>query len=451
MWDLRQAAEFLGGKLVRPRGPYAASGAACDSREVRPGDVFVALAGQRHDGHDFLAEAFSRGAVGALVARDPGEGHNLILVEDVETALWELATWRREQLPIPFVGVTGSFGKTTTKELLAKALAVRYRTFRARASYNTEIGVPLEILSIPDDAEVAVLELGAQAPGEIGRLTELVRPWAGIITGVGESHLERLKDREGVADAKWELATAIPEEGVLAVSWDHPELRERASRCAGVCLRFGSGPEADFFPRRVRADDPEGVRFVAVTPEGELPVRLRLLGEHVAALACGALAVAWGLGVPLEAAVQAMGKVRPLPHRLQLLPAPFGWILDDCYNANPLSMRAALKALADLNLPVERRMALLGDMLELGPREADYHREVVEEARWQGVDALFAFGPRMAQAFSAWEGAGAAEPEDLSALLAAVEGEVGRLPTLLLIKGSRGMALERAVSALTQG
>ena len=449
MWDLRQAAEFLEGKLVRPRGPYAASGAACDSREVQPGEVFVAIKGKCHDGHDFLPEAFSRGAVGAIVARDPGEGHNLILVEDVEAALWKLAAWRREQLPIPFVGVTGSFGKTTTKELLAKALAVRYRTFRARASYNTEIGVPLEILSIPNDAEVAVLELGAQAPGEIGRLTQLVRPWAGIITGVGESHLERLKNLEGVADAKWELAEAIPEEGVLVVSWDHPELRARASRCAGVCLRFGSGPEADFFPRQVRADDPQGVKFTAITPEGELPVQLQLLGRHVATLACGALAAAWGLGVPLEVAAQALANVGPLPHRLQLHPAPFGWVLDDCYNANPLSVRAALRTLANLNLPVERRMALLGDMLELGPEEDRYHREMVEEARWQGVDALFAFGPRMSAAFSAWEGPGAAEPEDLTALVAKVKEEAGRLPTLLLVKGSRGLALERAVEALT--
>lgn len=450
MWDLRRAADQLGAKIVRPRGPYQASGAACDSRRVRPGDVFVAIAGRRHDGHDFLPEAFSRGAVGALVSRDPGEGHNLILVEDVERALWRLAAWRREQLPIPFVGVTGSFGKTTVKELLAAALAVRYRTFRARASYNTEIGVPLEILSVPDDAEMAVLELGARGPGEIARLAELVQPWAGIITGVGEAHLAGLGDREGVATAKWELAEAIPEEGVLAVSWDYPELRARASRCSGVCLRFGLSPEADFTPRGVVADDPSGLRFTALTPEGDVSVSLQLLGEHVAALACGALAVAWGLGIPMDAAARAMGKVAPLPHRLELVPAPFGWILDDCYNANPLSTRAALKALVSLSLPVERRMALLGDMLELGPEEAGYHREMVEDARWHGVDALFAYGPRMSKAFSGWEGAGAAEPEDLDALLARVRKEASRLPTLLLVKGSRGMALERAVAALAE-
>ncbi len=449
MWDLREAAEHLGAKLLRPRAPYSASGAECDSRKVGPGDVFVAIRGRRHDGHDFLGEAFSRGAVGALVARDPGEGHNLMLVEDVEAALWKLAAWRRDQLPIPFVGVAGSFGKTTTKELRGAALAVRYRTFRARESYNSEIGVPLEILSIPSDAEIAVLELGEEAPGDIARLNELVRPWAGVITGAGEAHLATLGSVEGVADTLWELAEAIPEEGVLAVCWDSPELRAQAKSCAGVCLRFGSDPEADFFPREVRADDPQGVRFVAVTPEGELPIQLQLLGRHVATLACGALAAAWGLGIPAQAAAQAMAKVRPLPHRLQLHPAPFGWVLDDCYNANPLSTRAALRALVNLNLPVERRMALLGDMLDLGPEEERYHREVVEEARWQGVDALFAYGPRMCAAFSAWEGPGAGEPEDLEALVSKIREEAGRLPTLILVKGSRGLALERVVEALT--
>jgi UDP-N-acetylmuramoyl-tripeptide--D-alanyl-D-alanine ligase len=448
MWDLRQAADFLGGKLIRPRGPYLASGASCDSRRVRPGDVFVALAGRHHDGHEFLADAFSQGAVGALVSRDPGKGHNLILVDDVETALWQLAGWRRAALAIPFVGITGSFGKTTTKELLAAALKVRYRTFRARASYNTEIGVPLEILSIPDDAEIAVLELGAQAPGEIASLVELVRPWAGIITGIGEAHLERLGDREGVARAKWELAEAIPEEGVLAVSWDYPELRARAANCEGVCLRFGSASGTDFHPKSVVADDPAGVSFTAVTPEGDIPAKLQLLGEHVATLACGALAVAWGLGVPIGAALKAMEGVRPLPHRLQLLSAQFGWILDDSYNANPASTRAALKTLASLKLPVGRRMALLGDMLELGETEAKYHLDIVKEARWLGLDGLFAYGPRMSTAFGTWQGPGAAEEEDLNALLEAVKEEASREPTLLLVKGSRGVALERAVERL---
>lgn len=448
MWDLRRAAQAVGAELIRPRAPLQASGASCHSREVRPGDVFVALVGRRHDGHDFLPEAFSRGAVGALVSRDPGVGHNLLVVEDVREALWQLASWRREQLPIPFVGVAGSYGKTTAKELLGAALGVRHRVFRARASYNTEVGVPLEILSVPQDAEVAVLELGEEAPGDIARLTELVQPWAGLITGVGEAHLASLGDREGVADVLWELAQALPEEGVLSLNWDAPELRARATSCYGVCLRFGSAPPADFFPQGVVGDAPEGVRFRAATPRGEVEVELSLLGEHVAILACGALALAWGLGVPEEAAAPALSRVKPLPHRLQLLPAPFGWILDDSYNANPLSVRAALRTLMALRLPVQRRVALLGDMLDLGPQEDKYHREVVEEANWQGVDALFAFGPRMCRAFSAWEGEGAAEPKDLPGLLSKVRAEIGHRPTLLLVKGSRGMALERAVEAL---
>lgn len=448
MWDLREAAEALEAKLVRPTAPFSASGAACDSRRVRPGDVFVALPGTRANGHDYVSDAFARGAVGALVSRDPGVGNNLLLVSDVQAALWELAAWRRAAIEAPIVGVTGSFGKTTVKELVAAALSARYRTYRAPENYNTEIGVPLALLSIPDDVEAAVFELAMTARGEIRKLADLLQPWAGIITTVGPAHLQQLGSLEAIADAKWELAEAIPEEGILVVGWDSPELRARAERCSGLCLRFGRSPEADFHPRDVTADRPEGVAFRAVTPAGEVPVQLKLLGEHIPVLACGAIALAWGMGVPERSAAQALSHVEPVPHRLHLRQAPFGWILDDSYNANPLSMGAALRTLTGLKLPVARRVALLGDMLELGPEEDRYHAHAVREAKEYGIDALFCYGPRLTKAFRHWKGPGAAEPEDLESLLPAVRREVWTAPTLLLVKGSRGMALERAVDAL---
>ncbi|MCX7750500.1 MAG: UDP-N-acetylmuramoyl-tripeptide--D-alanyl-D-alanine ligase [Candidatus Bipolaricaulota bacterium] len=448
MWDLREAAEALEARLLRPAAPFAVSGAACDSRRVRPGDLFVALPGTRANGHDYLGDAFARGAVGALVARDPGVGSNLLLVSDVQAALWELAAWRRAAVEATIVGVTGSFGKTTTKELVAAALSARYRTYRAPENYNTEIGVPLALLSIPNDAEAAVFEMGMTARGEIRRLADLLQPWAGIITTVGPAHLGQLGSLEAIADAKWELAEAIPEEGILAVGWDSPELRARAERCSGLCLRFGKSPEADFHPRDVAADRPEGVAFRAVTPAGEVPVQLKLLGDHIPVLACGAMALAWGMGVPERSAAQALAHVEPVPHRLHLRQAPFGWLLDDCYNANPLSMGAALRTLTSLKLPVAQRIALLGDMLDLGPDEDRYHAHAVREAKEYGVDALFCYGPRFAKAFRHWKGPGAAEPEDLASLLPAVRREVWTAPTLLLVKGSRGMALERAVDAL---
>ena len=448
MWDLREAAEALEARLVRPAAPFAASGAACDSRRVRPGDLFVALPGTRANGHDFVGEAFARGAVGALVSRDPGVGSNLLLVSDVPTALRELAAWRRATIEAAIVGVTGSFGKTTAKELVAAALSARYRTFRAPENYNTEIGVPIALLSIPDDAEAAVFELAMTARGEIRQLADLVQPWAGLITTVGPAHLAQLGSLEAIADAKWELAEALPEEGVLALGWDSPELRARAERYPGLCLSFGSTPEADFHPRDVVADRPEGVSFRAVSPAGEFPVQLKLLGEHMAVLACGAIALAWGMGVPERSAAQALAHVEPVPHRLQLRAAPFGWLLDDCYNANPQSMRAALRTLSTLKVPASRRVALLGDMLDLGPDEDRFHAEIVREAKDRGLDALFCYGPRAARAFRHWTGPGAAEAADLEALLPAIRREVWSAPTLLLVKGSRGMGLERAVDAL---
>lgn len=449
MWDLRQAAEAIGARLGEVREPCVATGAACDSRKVGPGDLFIALPGEQHDGHAFLEEAFSRGAVGALVERPVRSGHNLLLTHDAQRALWSLADWRRRQLSVPVVGITGSFGKTTTKELLAAALSARYRTHRAPESYNTEVGVPLSILSVPDDAEAVVLEVGMSARGEIRRLADLARPWGGIITGVGEAHLATVGTVEDVAEAKWELADAVPEEGALALGWDYPHLRERIQRCRALCLRFGRRPGADFRPLDVKGDDPSGVSFVAHTPSGNVGVKLPLLGEHVATLACGALAIAWALGIAPKAAAKAMESVRPVPHRLQLCEAPFGWVLDDCYNANPLSVRAAMHTLTTLQLPVERRAALLADMLDLGPEEERYHREVIEEARWQGLDTLYCFGERACAAFSSWEGNGAAESHDLDALVKRIHKDLAESPTLLLVKGSRRIGLERAVNALT--
>jgi len=446
MWDLREAARVLGAEVLRPRPPFKASGASCDSRLVRPGDLFVALVGKRHDGHDFVEEAFSKGAVGALVARDPGAGHNLIVVEDVERALWELAKWRRGQLAIPTVGVAGSFGKTTTKELLAAALRTRFRVYRTPWNYNTEIGVPIAMLSVPDETEVAIFELGMNKRGDIRALCELVDPWAGIITGIGEEHLETVGTLADVVEAEWELAQCLPEEGILALAWDYHELR-RVELCQALCLRFGTSPEADFFPAQIVAHDPQGVRFTLHSPAGSYKVRLKLLGEHVAVLACGALALAWAMGVPLEAAVPALAEVEPLPHRLHLIPTWFGWILDDCYNASPPTVKAALEVLMSLALPARRRAFLFGDMLELGPEEDRYHREVVEYAARVGVDTLFAVGPRASRAFSHWNGEGDAA-EDLGRLLPRIREALRGSPTLLLIKGSRGMALERAVEAL---
>ncbi len=448
MWDLREAAEALEARLVRPTAPFSVSGAACDSRRIRPGDVFVALTGSRANGHDFLGQAFARGAVGAVVSRDPGTGSNLLLVSDVPAALRELAAWRRATLEVPIVGVTGSFGKTTMKELVAAALSARYRTYRAPENYNTEIGVPLAVLSIPDDVEAAVFELGMTARGEIRELADLLQPWAGVITSIGPAHLAQLGSLEAIADAKWELAEALPEEAVLALGWDYPELRARADRCSGLCLRFGSTPDADFHPRHVATDRPEGVAFDAVTPAGVFPVQLKLLGEHVPVLACGAIALAWGMGVPEKSAAQALAHVDPVPHRLHLRPAPFGWLLDDCYNANPLSMRAALHTAVTLKLPVAQRVVLFGDMLDLGPDEEHFHAQAVREARSEGVDALFCYGPRAKAAFRGWSGPGAAEAEDLDFLLGEVRRTIWTAPTLLLVKGSRGMALERAVESL---
>ena len=445
MFTPAECARILGGRLLRERKARPAR-VIHDSRLVEPGDLFVALKGARTDGHAFLEEAFTRGASGAIVSclnAIPNNAYNLIVVDDALTALQRLAAAWREEITGTIVGITGTCGKTTTKALLGHLLAGEHEVFVAPHSYNTAIGIPIALLSMPRGAKFGIFELGASAPGEILPLARLLQPDIAIVTMVGQGHLAGFGSVEAVAREKWSLIAALPEDGIAIVNLDSAPLAQRASAWEGRIITVGT-TEGDIQGRVASA-------FPGLLLETDrLRLETRLLGEHNVGNILTAVACALQLGISEATIEDRIRTFTPPPHRLNLVSAPFGWILDDCYNANPLSVRAALKVLSGLNLPVERRMALLGDMLELGPREADYHREVVEEARLQGVDALFAFGPRMSQAFSFWEGAGAAEPEELSALLATLKVEAGRLPTLVLIKGSRGMALERAVSALTR-
>jgi UDP-N-acetylmuramoyl-tripeptide--D-alanyl-D-alanine ligase len=416
-----------GAELVRDAGGSPAR-VVIDSREVGPGDLFVALPGTRVDGGEYAAAALAAGAWGVLVApsRVAGlpEGGAVLAAPDPLRALGALGRSRRRSLGARVIAVTGSVGKTSTKELIAAMLAPERRVFASRANFNTDIGMPLEILAAPADTEVLVLEAAMRGFGQIADLAAIAEPDVGVITNVGPVHLEQVGDVDGVARAKAELlagmrdgATAIVPAGEARLApWLRPGLD---------VVTFGPGGDVD-------ADALDGL---------ELP----FASAHQRANALAAVAAARAVGVAPSGRVDvSFGALRE--ERIEL--ARGATVVNDCYNASPLSMRAALDELAT-QAPSGRRVAVLGDMLELGADEAALHREVGVEAARAGVDVLVAVGPRSAAMLETFDGEGHAAPD--AAAAAALADRLVRSGDLVLVKGSRGVGLEVVAEALGGG
>lgn len=442
----------LGGMASRTEDGLAFRRIWTDSRTVEPGDLFVALEGPTFDGHDFLAQAAERGAAGAVVRRvPPGRPADLPLfpVTDTVEALGALAHHRRLRLPARVVAITGSSGKTTTKELLRAALAGHLRVHATEANLNNRIGAPLTLLAAPPEAEVVVVEVGTNEPGEIAALRAVVHPDVAVVTTVSEAHVERLGDLEGVYREKLSLLAPLPTGAWVVTGDEPPELADRARATApGHGLRVAGVSEAADQPWRGRLveADPEG-RWRVALPSGsfETPVP----GVHGARCALLALAVADLLGVPPEVASRGLPATRLPGMRTEIRRLPRGTLLVDCYNANPQSTVAALDWLAALPSRGPR-LAVLATMGELGERSEVLHRAVLEEALTRPLDGVIAVGAfgRAAE--------GLRLPPEGPALHQAADGDEALhhlLPLLeegatLLLKGSRSMRLERLLSPL---
>jgi len=434
-WDAERLARAAGAELRRgaadPGGPGRV---VVDSREAGPGDLFVGVRGRRADGGRFAAAVLEAGAWGVLVAPEHAEapaGAGAVLAAgDPVAALGALArSWRRE-LACPVVGVTGSVGKTSTKDLLAAMLAPSLRVRASRANLNTEIGLPLELTGTPRGTEVLVLEMAMRGFGQIAELAAIAEPDVGVVVNVGPVHLEQVADLDGVARAKGELLQAL-RPGATAVL-PAGEQRLEPYVPAGVrVLRFGPGGDVSWRGRSLADVQGEAV-----------PLELPFAGEHQRGNALAALAAAHALGVrprgELAAALPALhGERIALPGGVTLV--------NDCYNASPLSMEAALRELGAEDTD-GRRVAVLGDMLELGPDEARYHREAGRSAGEHGVALLVTVGPHAAAMAKAFAGE--------SVVVADAEAAAGELRARLrpgdvvLVKGSRGVGLERVAQAL---
>lgn len=446
--SLQFVAGATGGRLAG--ADVECAGVSTDSRTLRRGELFVALRGERFDGHAFVGAAAERGAAAAVVERACAVELPQVVVGDTQAALGALAAAWRARFDLPVIGVAGSNGKTTTKELLAAVLAAGGPVLATRGNLNNHIGVPLTLLGLESGHRHAVIEIGANHPGEVAALARIVRPTIALVTNAGDEHLEGFGSRDGVARAEGELFEALATGGTAVINADDPyHDLWRSLLCATRCLTFGTGQGADLRALAVQGRIEDGAfvtRFELAQDDVRVPVQLNLAGRHnvMNAMAAAAAARAAGLSLPVIAA--GLGRVTPVAGRLQLKAGRNGaWLVDDSYNANPSSMRAGIDVLRDLP---GAHWLVLGEMAELGVHAEAAHREIGGYARAAGVARLFGYGGLARHAVAAF-GAGAAWFEDPAGLAAAVTAELGPGVTVL-IKGSRSNRLERVVERLRE-
>lgn len=438
----------------RPGARASYSAVFTDTRKPTPDGLFVALRGERFDAHDFLGAAVAAGAAGLVVEQGRAAGLDaphvaLFEVRDTLEALGGLARFHRQRFRVPVGAVTGSNGKTTTKELVASILQVRGPALKTEGNLNNEVGLPLTLFGLEPRHTAAILELGMNRPQEIRRLTDIARPDAGLITVVQPAHLEGLGSLEGVAKAKAELFWGLAPDATAVVNADDPRIVAEARGVRCKVLTFGRAREAAVRLERVEPRGQAGLELSIGWEGRTTPVALKLIGAHNAMNATGAFALALALGYAPEECRRGLEAAQAVTRRLTLRQAPGGvTVVDDCYNANPASMAAALETLEGL-APAGRGVAVLGDMLELGAAELEAHRRLGELTAAHAGTAVFV-GPRAAAALDAARarlGDAAAHFEEPAQALEWLRPRL-REGDVVLVKASRGMHLERVVDAL---
>lgn len=446
MPTLAQFAADCGGVLHGEDRDY--SSVCIDTRKLTVGELFVALRGPNFDANAFIAEAQKRGAAGAVAETTASDDFPVVQVEDGLAALQRASCTHRRRYTGILIGVAGSNGKTTTKEMLASILARRAPTLATAGNLNNHIGVPLTLLRLESQHRHAVIEMGANHPGDVTELAGFAQPSIGLVTNAGAEHLEGFGSLEAAARAEGELFAALPADGVAVLNADDSFAGLWRDMTVARIVTFGLGSKADFSARDIHtASDRQGfvTRFVMHTPQGAVDIELALAGKHNVLNALGAAAAAVTAGATLEQVAAGLSAMRPVAGRLQWRSTSTGaTLIDDSYNANPSSMQAAIDVLANQSA---RRWLVIGDMGELGDFAVEAHREAGSYARAHGVERLFAFGPLAALAADSF-GAGSTRHTDMSDLIATIQQEL-TADVCLLVKGSRSNRLERLVQALS--
>ena len=420
-------------------------GVSTDSRTLHDGDLFVALRGEHFDGQEYVSQANSVGATAALVRQVVASPLPQLQVADTQRALGLLGAYNRQQYKGPLIGITGSSGKTTVKNMVHAVLSRRGETLATEGNFNNEIGVPLTLLRLRPGVEFAVVEMGAAKAGDIAWLCELACPTIALLLNAMPAHLEGFTSVEGVAAAKGEIFDRLVKTDVAVINADQSWARQwRKRACAATVMDFGLEQPASITARNIQGMGVRGVSFTASTPVGDMSIRLNLAGVHNVANALAAVAVGLACELSLTDIRDGLESLQPSDGRLRSMVSPLGAsIIDDCYNANPGSVRAAIDLLAACS---GRRTLLLGAMRELGHGSSELHREVGEYARAAGIDQLWGVGPELEVCVDAF-GAGGRYFEDRAAALVAIDRQFGEGDTAL-VKGSRSTGMEQVLHAL---
>ena len=443
---LRQAAQWCGGRVDEKYADVTFLGANIDSRKIQPGELFIALVGER-DGHDYIPMAMEKGAAAVLCSRECGD-IPAIIVEDPRLALGDIARQERLRLGMKVVGVTGSVGKSTTKEMIACVLGGTYKVQKTPVNHNNDLGMPMAILSMPEDTEVAVLEMGMNHFREIAYLTNIAKPDVAVIVNIGTVHIEYLGSREGILQAKLEILEGTKPDASVIFNGDDQLLWNYRTEAEREITYFGE-ENAHAFVRAVNVDEEENLlRFRAVIGEESVPVELTLDGRHYVSDALAAIAVGNALGVSLEDAAHSLAEFQNMAGRQEIFEVNGYTVIKDCYNASPESMKAALRVLGRRQ---GRRIAVLGDMLELGACTQAEHYCVGRVAA-EMADMLFAYGPNSSRVVSGAVTGGMTDRqvdcfENREKLVAALKRTV-KPGDVLLFKGSHGMRLDLALDEM---
>lgn len=438
-FTLQEAAAALG--LPQMQAQATLADVCTDTRKIQPGSLFVCLRGERFDGHSFASQAAQLGAAALLVDHPVDADVPQLVVTDTGKALLQLAGWYRRRFQLPVVGLTGSVGKTTTKEFIALVLGAKYNTLKTQGNLNNEIGVPQMLFRLEDSHTAAVIEMGMNHFGEISRLTRAVAPTVGLITNIGVSHIENLGSRAGILQAKLEILEGMAPDAPLIVNMDNDMLRTVKLRDRPLLTFAIDDQSADFTATDI-AEQGSTTTFTVHHSTFTQPVTIPTVGIHNVYNALAAMAVGYVTGVDPAAAASALANYVPAGMRQNLVQVGGVQVIEDCYNASPDSMRAALQTLG--KLPVHRRYAVLGAMLELGDYAKEAHTQVGKMAAENGIDGVLAYGADAAYIVEAAKQAGLENARlfDTKEALAQSLAQQVQPGDGVLFKGSRGMHLE---------
>lgn len=465
-----------GGALIKRGAAETFTGVGIDTRAIKDGEIFVAIKGAHFDGHDFVGEAVKKGAPVVVVARHQGVGGparhqsvdgqaspaslpasipeniGVVQVNDTIEALGNIASWWRSKFSVPCVAITGSNGKSTTKEMVAAIAAVRGPVLKTEGNFNNLIGLPLTVFRWENEHKTAVLEMGMNAKGEIRRLAQVARPDIGLITNVTAAHLEKLENVQGVAEAKGELFEVMAGKGIAIVNDEDPWVKKLGNKYGGRFITFGMQNTSDVQFRHMESVDLTATDLTLSIIGREKMIRLPLPGTHNVMNAMAAIAVGVALNTDLDTILARIVEFRPMAMRFERVQLSNGvCMVNDSYNANPQSMKAAFRTVGGAKR-AGRFIAVLGDMLELGEQSASLHRQVGQAAAEFGIEKLFLFGNFASEIAAGAEEGGLNESDvqeydDIEAVQRAIEKEI-KIGDVLLVKGSRGMRMERIVDYL---